>query len=78
MSDELKPCPVGHALGRKLSNRLARFPALQLPLDSFPDEVRTLLAIGQRGIDPRQRSLGDARGGLFVIDLLPAHATGLS
>lgn len=50
------------------------FAPLYLLFDSLPDQVRTLLAVLQGRIYPLKRPLGEARGGLFMIDLFSTHA----
>jgi hypothetical protein len=48
-------------------------PALYLPLYSLSDEVGTLFALVQNGVDALKRAFGKARRHLLVVDLLPAH-----
>lgn len=49
-------------------------PTFQLTLDSFAQQVRTLLPIIKNGIHAGQRALGQACGNLLVIDLFSTHA----
>lgn len=46
---------------------------LQFPFDSLTDEVGTLFAIVQNGVDPGQRPLRESGGHLFVVDLFASH-----
>ncbi len=49
------------------------FPALNLALHGLSDEVGSLLALVQNGVDTVNRALGKPSGGLLVVDLFPAH-----
>jgi hypothetical protein len=47
---------------------------LQLPLDGLPNEVGSLLALRQGGVDALKRPLGEAGRHLLVVDLFSSHA----
>lgn len=50
------------------------FPPLNLALNGLSDEVGSLLAVLQNGVDAVKRAFREARRGLLVVDLFPAHS----
>jgi hypothetical protein len=46
---------------------------LQLPLNCLPNEVGSLLAFRQGGVDALKRPLGEAGRHLLVVDLFASH-----
>lgn len=52
--------------------------ALQFPLYGFPQEVRSVLAVFQNGVDAVKRSLRKTGRRLFMVDLRASSGHGLT
>ena len=53
---------------------MSLLPASNLPVNGFAQEVGAVLLLRENGVDPRQRSLGEAGRHLLIVDLDSAHA----